>query len=269
MSGPAKISAKPTASAMPGAQQPRPARAARVDGAVADPPGDRVEHDVPGLRQEARSARPPARRSRGCRSGRAAASGPARCRRRRSRPSRSRSRCGRRRGSPGSGRGHASRRSRSGVRVGADAAPGRPSSPDACEPRLRAADAGAASRQPSSWAPRPSSAAFFAGGRASRGRRPRRGPLVDPLVHAPARCCPRAARPVSMPRWPPGTISKRTSADPVSSGTTALTAGDRRDPVGGAAEDQHRGRDVGQLGWSGRRARSAPPTSALPFTNRW
>ena len=34
----------------------------------------------------------------------------------------------------------------------------------------------------------------------------------------------RAARPVSIPRWPPGTISKRTSADPVSSGTTALTA---------------------------------------------
>src|SRR3954451_22469058 len=35
---------------------------------------------------------------------------------------------------------------------------------------------------------------------------------------------PRAGRPVSMPRWPPGTISTRTSGEPVRRGTTALTA---------------------------------------------
>src|SRR5829696_8473819 len=35
---------------------------------------------------------------------------------------------------------------------------------------------------------------------------------------------PRAARPVSMPRCPPGTISKRTCREPVSIGTTARTA---------------------------------------------
>ena len=38
----------------------------------------------------------------------------------------------------------------------------------------------------------------------------RRGVLLDPLVHRRPGV-PRAARPVSMPRWPPGTISKRTS----------------------------------------------------------
>src|SRR5688572_8442602 len=35
---------------------------------------------------------------------------------------------------------------------------------------------------------------------------------------------PRAARPVSIPRCPPGTISKRTSRDPLSSGSIGRTA---------------------------------------------
>jgi hypothetical protein len=42
----------------PGPEQPRPTRPGRVDRAVADATGDRVEHHVPGLGQEDDHARP-------------------------------------------------------------------------------------------------------------------------------------------------------------------------------------------------------------------
>ena len=64
-SGAAKISAKAPASIDAGAQQPRPARPRRVDGAVADPPGDRVEQHVPRLGGEDDQSRPQRRDARG------------------------------------------------------------------------------------------------------------------------------------------------------------------------------------------------------------
>ena len=105
MSGPAKSSAKRDGQrAAPARSSHGRRRPARVGGAVADPAGDRVEHDVPGLGQEHDQRRPPARRCRGCRSGRAAASGRARCRTRRSPPTPTRSRCALRAAAPRCGR---------------------------------------------------------------------------------------------------------------------------------------------------------------------
>ena len=64
----------------------------------------------------------------------------------------------------------------------------------------------------------------------------------------------RAARPVSMPRWPPGTTS---SAPPQHPPATGRLPGlrDRRDPVGGAGEHEHRRGDVLAARSSGRRSR--------------
>ena len=78
----------------------------------------------------------------------------------------------------------------------------------------------------------------------------------------------RARRPVSMPRWPPGTISKRTSFAPVSSGTTAFTDGAGAIPSVAPPKTS-----TGALMSASAMVRSPssmePLTSALPFTKRW
>ena len=78
----------------------------------------------------------------------------------------------------------------------------------------------------------------------------------------------RAARPVSMPRWPPGTISKRTSRDPLSSGSTGRTAATGAMPsvappktsTGAVIADSSMVRSPSSM---------APAASELPLTKRW
>ena len=78
----------------------------------------------------------------------------------------------------------------------------------------------------------------------------------------------RAFRPVSIPRCPPGTISNRTSAAPVSSGTDAFTEATGAIPSAAPAKTS-----TGAVMSPTERVRSptskVPSTRALPFSSRW
>ncbi len=97
--------------------------------------------------------------------------------------------------------------------------------------------------------------------------------VAAPTTPAPTRRAPPGAgaaraRPVSMPRWPPGTISKRTSREPVSSGRTARTDGTGAIPsVAPAKTSTGAARFARSMVRSP--SRKAPPARALPLTNRW
>ena len=79
---------------------------------------------------------------------------------------------------------------------------------------------------------------------------------------------PRAARPVSMPRCPPGTISKPTSCEPVSRSTSGRTEGIGAMPSLAPAKTST-GTVIAARSTVRSPIRIDPPARALPLTKRW
>ena len=91
--------------------------------------------------------------------------------------------------------------------------------------------------------------AFFAGAFLAAAFRAGSVPADHSATHSSmtSQVVPRAARPVSMPRWPPGTTSNRTCCGAGQQRHDRAYGRERRDAVGVAGEDQHRHRDRRQV----------------------